>query len=61
MEQRLRARETPMREEREEEPAEPATEGDAAWRERTQDVTPGPPEIAPPPPGGIDPDDNRHP
>jgi hypothetical protein len=64
MEQRLRAREMAMsdeHEEREEEPAEPVTEGDAAWRERTQDLTPRPAEIAPPPPRGIDPDDNRHP
>jgi hypothetical protein len=48
-------------EERQEEPAELATEGDAAWRERTQEQTPGAGEIAPPPPAGIDADDNRHP
>ena len=47
--------------EREDEPETVATEGDAAWRERIQEQTPGAGEIAPPPPAGIDPDDNRHP
>ena len=46
---------------RDEGPTELATEGDAAWRERTQERTPLPEEAAPPPPAGIDADDNRHP
>jgi hypothetical protein len=47
--------------ERDDAAAEPATEGDAAWRARTQEQSPPADEVAPPTPRDIDPDDNRHP
>ena len=40
--------------------AEAATEGDAAWRARTQEQEPAPADVPqPPPPAGIDPGDNH--
>jgi hypothetical protein len=45
-------------EEKEEKPAQEATEGDRVWRERTQREDPDPSQFQPPPPQGIDPKDN---